>query len=255
MQPYIKEELVKEFASKAFFTRKNLLDFYRQYDEDLLEATFRWRVHELVKNKVIESLGRGIYTLSLKRLYQGGDISERMIKAHHFVEKTFNNVSFCIWNTSWINHFSRHQTFRNFTLLEIERCVTESLFWKFVEEGWKDVFLNPTPLELQRYVAETNNAIVIKTLISRSPLQDAPKQKKKIAIPTLEKLLVDLCSDKKTLYSYQGAERTYIFENALRYYSLNFTTLLNYAKRRGKADELKYLIKAQVSPSIKELIV
>jgi len=49
---------------------------------------------------------------------------------------------------------------------------------------------------------------------------------------------VDLFCDKKLLTAYQGSELIYIFNNAYRRYSIDFTKLFSYAQRRSKEADL-----------------
>jgi len=54
--------------------------------------------------------------------------------------------------------------------------------------------------------------------------------------------LVDIYDNDALFYFLQGAELQRIFENALNGYSINFTTLFGYAKRRNKEESIKKYI-------------
>jgi hypothetical protein len=68
---------------------------------------------------------------------------------------------------------------------------------------------------------------------------------KKIVLPTLEKILVDLFCDPKLYFAFQGQQLVKIFEGALAKYVINYSRLLNYAKRRHREDALKEFLLEQ----------
>jgi len=72
-------------------------------------------------------------------------------------------------------------------------------------------------------------------LISKSPLQNVNK----VQTTTLEKLIVDLFSDKKLFAAFQGSELAHIANTAYNRYAIDFTTLFHYAKRRRKDIDLR----------------
>ena len=98
---------------------------------------------------------------------------------------------------------------------------------------------------LQRYMYNVENPIVIKRLVSRSPLV----RNDGILHPALEKVLVDICSD-RTLFDFvQGTELGNIYAYALRSYVVNITKLLNYADRRKIRPEIESIIMPFVTKS------
>ena len=56
----------------------------------------------------------------------------------------------------------------------------------------KKVFLNPSEDMLSRYISNFDEVIIVKSLISESPISDQDG----IKVASLEKLLVDCVSDK-----------------------------------------------------------
>lgn len=86
---------------------------------------------------------------------------------------------------------------------------------------------------MKNYVDIAGNGIIIKPLISGSPLT----QEEGVPTPTLEKILVDtLCDDD---FSYlRGGEWQYMLDNAFRAFAVNTSRLLRYASRRGKKQEI-----------------
>ena len=76
---------------------------------------------------------------------------------------------------------------------------------------------------------------ILKKLITKSPLQRIDY----VPTITLEKLIVDIYSDKKLFEAFQGSELVRIINNAFKKYAINTPTLLNYANRRSKRDDME----------------
>lgn len=72
---------------------------------------------------------------------------------------------------------------------------------------------------------------------------DSPIQKNEsIYVATLEKILVDLCTDKEFI-SFQGNEIYHIYENALSAYTVNQQTMLRYAGRKTKREKVETVLR------------
>lgn len=133
-----------------------------------------------------------------------------------------------------MNELSLHQSNKHFILVEVEKDSAESVFLSLKEQNNK-VFLNPNLEMLEQYISNITQPIIIKFLVSESPLQKIKKYK----TITLEKVLVDIYCDEDLFFFYQGKEKRNIFNNAYEKYTINNTKLLRYASRRGRKEEIK----------------
>lgn len=232
------DELQQHFANWDKFTLGHINEFYRARNILLPETTFRWRIYRLVKMGVLKRIGRGIFTLGDTVTYIPA-ITEYTGNIYNIVHRQYPYTEASIWHTSSLNEFMLHQPGRFMHILEVEKDAAESVFYFLKDEDY-DVFLNPNEEIFQNYVSTKREAIVIKNLITESPLQNIYN----VQTPTIEKILVDIFSDQIIFAPYQGNEMNYIFENAFRKYSVNITTLLRYAQRRGKKEELFRFLRA-----------
>ncbi len=66
-----------------------------------------------------------------------------------------------------------------------------------------------------------------------------------IVIPRLEKVLVDLFSREPALEPFGGAEMDRVFKNVFDTYALNADSILRYAARRGKRQEMVEYLTSQ----------
>lgn len=226
---FIIEQLKQTFGGQESFPREALYDFYKRFEPDLKETTFRWRIYNLKEKKLIRPISRSEFTLAYKPFFKP-HLEDTERKVASLLDKGFKSLKYAVWSTQIINEFMLHQPARSLTVVEVERDAMESVFFYLKDKGIKNVFLQPEEKELDRYVSEQNNAIILQSLVSKAPLQKI----KKISTITLEKLLVDLYSDRKLFNAQQGSELAFIFNNAYNRYSIDFTKLFSYAERRRK---------------------
>ncbi|MEP6792836.1 MAG: DUF6577 family protein [Saprospiraceae bacterium] len=230
---FITEQVKREFKGRESFSREELYVLYRQFEPDLKEPTFRWRVFNLKRNHIITPTSRRLFTLSYKPVFKPeADENERRI--FNTIEKQFPSLKSCIWSTKIANEFMLHIPGKFISILQIEKEAIEPVYSFLREQNFRDIFIQPEEKEIERYIYESETAIILKTLISKSPTQKV----KKVTTTTLEKLIVDLYCDKKLFAAFQGSELVHIINNAYSRYAIDFTKLFNYAKRRGKETDL-----------------
>lgn len=253
MPKIIQDRLVERFKDKDVFSRKELFDFFRYFESDLKESTFGWRVYDLKNKNIIKSIQRGYYTISDKPEYKP-KISRELLKFGKVISERFEDVKYCLWSTDWINEFSQHQSGKKLIIIEIEKDFTESLYYELKDSFRFDFYLNPSEKAIDFYVSESQSPVIIKKLISKSPISKKTEKRVKIYTPVLEKILVDLFTENKLFYFYQGAELIHVYENALKNYTLNYTKLFSYAKRREREQDVKQFMTNNMYHLVKHII-
>jgi hypothetical protein len=239
---FIIEQLKKEFKGKESFSREDLFDFYRQFEPDLKETTFRWRIHNLKANKIINAIKRGLFTFSYKPIFTP-NIGEVEKKISGKIEKQFDHLKYCIWPTKITHEFMLHIPGKSITILQVEKDALEPVYSFLKGENIRNIFIEPEDKVIDRYIYEAENAIVLQSLVSKSPTQKVEKA----STITLEKLIVDLYCDKKLFAAFQGSELIHIIDNAYNKYSIDFTKLFNYSKRRRKETEMMELLSSKTN--------
>lgn len=253
MPKIIENKIIEEFKEKDSFSREELFEFFRLFEPNLKEGTFGWRIYDLKNKNIIKPLKRGLYTISYKPKYKPV-LSTELIKFTKKIDERFQEVKYCIWETDWLNEFSQHQTSKRILIIEIEKDFVESLYYYLKDTFKHDLYFNPDNKAIDFYISESNYPVVIKKLITRSPIGKRTEKKLKLVTPLLEKILVDLFSEEKLFYFYQGAELMHIYENAITHYTINFTKLFSYAKRREREQEIKSFIMNNMNHLIKDII-
>lgn len=253
MPKIIENRLIHEFKDRESFSREELFDFFKCFEPDLKEGTFGWRIYDLKNKNIIKSLMRGLYTISYKPKYKP-EVSQDLIKIIRKLNERFDDVKYCIWETNLLNEFSQHQSSQRILLIETERDYLDSFFYALKEIYKGDVYLTPDEKAINFYVAESMQPIVIKKMITRSPISKRTEKKLKFHTPLLEKVLVDVFAEDKLFYYSQGSELIHIFENALKSYDINFTKLLSYAKRRERDTDIKKFLSNNMHHLVKNII-
>ena len=253
MPKFIENRLIEEFKDREFFSREELFDFFRYLEPELKEGTFGWRIYDLKNRNIIKPLKRGVYVISYKPRFKP-DISPNLLKIVKQVSERFEEIKYCMWETAWLNEFAQHQTSRNTLFIEIEKGFEESLFYELKDTMRREVFLNPDETAINFYIAESDKPVIIKKLLTRAPLSKRTEKKINFYIPTLVKILVDLFAEERLFYYMQGSELIHIYENAITSYTINFTKLFSYAKRREREQEIKQFMTIHMFHLVKDII-
>ena len=145
----------------------------------------------------------------------------------NLIRKALPLISYCIYNGETLAPLQHHVFQNNATYIEVERDAVETVFHICKDNDFES-YKSPTKEMTRDYIDLGKAVVIIKPLVSESPLT----QNNGIMVPTLEKLLVDLCKD-EDFYFLQGFEETYIIENARSLYDINESRLKRYAKRRN----------------------
>ncbi|WP_412561415.1 DUF6577 family protein [Winogradskyella sp. MIT101101] len=201
---------------------------------DFKISTINVYLSRLKKYGIISNPSRGIYAIKDKKSHKP-IIDIKLKRLFNKIKKDYPFAEFCIWDTKWLNEFMRHQPFKFYIIIEIDKDVTESVFYTLKESG-KQVFIEPDSETFDLYISNSNDVIILKHLVSEAPLH----QMDKITIPTLEKLLVDMTIDTK-VYAAQQGEIELIYANAFKKYEINKNKMKRYAYRRNRENEVKNL--------------
>lgn len=147
------------------------------------------------------------------------------------MQKQFPYLQICIWNTSVLNELMLHQPGRFYTLIEVDKETTQSVF-HFLKETKKNIFLEPDAKILSLYASAEKETIIINSLVSEAPVQIIQG----VVTATIEKLLVDIFCDDVLFAAQQGSEMETIFKEAFEKYTINENKMLRYADRRRKKE-------------------
>lgn len=255
MNTTFKQILQKNITQKKVLSIEDLKKIYIQNFPTNEKFDFFWAFQHLKENKIIIPQPNNSYKIHKEFEHT---ITPLIQKIHHFLDTLFNLKDTCIWTSEWYNQFSKHQLVNHFVVIESEKEIVESIFECLKEQNFENVFLVQTKKEeqvlLNKYAFESNLSIIIKKMISKSPIQMIEHHPQKIQVPCLEKMLLDLFTDEFLFQSYDRAEKYTIFENILDNYVIDFKKIFAYAQRRGNEKELKKYLFENFEQTIDKLI-
>lgn len=236
MAKTIENTIESYFKSNIQLSRKELGSLINSDFPELSEGTITVYLSKLKKAGKINNPARGIYSITDKQIFNP-EINQNLKKLYNKIHKEFPFIEICVWNTKWLSDLMRHQPFKNYTIIEVDKEASEQVF-NAINEFIKNVYINPDEEIFERYISpNTEEVTIIKNLVTESPTVKSNK----IGIPALEKLLVDIIIDKE-LFAAQQGELDFIYKSAFNKYAVNTAKMKRYAIRRNKEYELEKMI-------------
>lgn len=223
------------FKEREKLSKQKLVESVKKDFPGWSDNTINMYLSRLKKKGIINAPSRGLYEMNSNALFQP-NISNKLKRIFNKVKREFPYITLCVWDTVWLNDFMRHQPFKTYVVLEVEKDASESVF-TFLSKTTKNVFFNPDEKIFDRYIHNCDEVLIVKNVVSESPLLE----KEKIVIPALEKLLVDMLID-TALFSAQQNEKEFIMQSAMEKVTLNELKMRRYAIRRNREKEINELL-------------
>lgn len=231
----LENKLVKYFERKNKLSRMELIGAIKKDYPSWTESTITVYMSKLKKDGKLGSPSRGMYTLSKKGAFQA-EITISLKRLYSKIHKQYPYINFCVWDTRWLNSLMRHQPFRQYIIVEVEKDAAAEVFVS-LNDSMRNVFLNPGADMFDHYISNIGDPIIVKQLVSEAPTEI----EKKIRIPALEKLLVDMLIDKEIFAAQQG-ELEEIYASAFDRYEINIPKMKRYALRRNRENKVSKMI-------------
>ena len=119
-------EMKEQFANKPF-TSKELYQFYLNYESDLKENTFRWRIYKLKRQGIMTSVKRGTYMLESKKIFTP-PINLGLKRIYNKIKEQFPYIEVSIWETNWLANYMVHQPRTDNMIIEVDKDAMDSVF-------------------------------------------------------------------------------------------------------------------------------
>lgn len=221
---------------KSSFTRQDLLQSFHDSGYLISDASFNKKIMSMLKKGEIVRCGRNLYCLpqNEKRVYihEYSELANELVK---IMKKHYPLLDFCIFEKYQLNQFVNHLIAKNTIFMSVEAEAMDFVFMTLREYYPGKVLVNPTSDIFHRYWCE--NMIVITKLIT-----EAPKGLSEKWHTRLEKLLVDVVSERLLVETIGGSEYSYIFNDAFMYFVIDEKCLFRYARRRGCEQKIRNLV-------------
>lgn len=233
------EEVVCQLNKERVYTRQEIYDALVKEKPELNDNSFKWIISKMVKNRIIYRKQRGEYVLqsnpiSNKAIFKPS-MNVQLQEISEKIEERFPYVDFVCFESAQLNVFLNHMIGRNTFFVLVEKDAIDFVFRYLQEEDVGNILLRPSEKEWDAYC--TGDNIVMLNLIS-----ETPKSGDRNHTMCIEQLLVDIVAEKTFRNLYSKSELGNIYELADKTYLINYVRLLRYARRRGKAEEVKKYI-------------
>lgn len=235
MAETLEKNIGRYFKESERLSKQNLVGSIKKDFPSWSDNTINMYLSKLKKEGIINAPSRGIYEMDSNIPFHP-NVSNSLKRVFNKVKREFPYITFCVWDTVWLNDFMRHQPFKHYIVMEVEKDASESVF-TFLTEMNRNVFINPDEEIYDRYIHNQDEVLIVKNMVSESPLIE----KDKIIIPALEKLLVDMLID-TSLFSAQQNEKEFILRSVMEKYTLNELKMRRYAVRRNREREIDELL-------------
>ena len=177
-----------ELKNYTTYNESEIIDLIKKNNPNISEIKIKWVLFELEKKQIITRIGTKQYITNGK-LYSF-ELSDLSKSINSFLNENYPMVNYVIWESTQLNEWMNLLLTKNIIFIEVE-SEFKDYFFSVLQEHYSTtniILLNPSFDILSRYI--DNKPIIIKPLFSRSPLN------KKTHQITIEKLLVDVFSDK-----------------------------------------------------------
>ena len=220
--------------------RKDFMQWFAESYPDGSARSMDIAMQQMVAQGTLVRTGYGVFRLGdgVKPCYRPV-VSEEMKRIFALVKERYPYTHCCLWQASELGAFMQHVPNLDVLILEVERVASEAVYEDVRgEAGGRVVLLNPSEREYRLY-ASGEHALLVKDLVSESPVTEAEG----VTVPMLEKILVDATVAPELDFA-RGGEIFTVFENAGEMYDIGRKTMLRYAARRGQREEIEKLINA-----------
>ena len=194
--------------------------------------TLSWHLSNLCKQGKLRRIGRGLYSSQMKTAYQV-KASKIVRSLYHSLHKDFPFADFCLYDGPLLTPLLHDLSPNSTIYIETSRDVMESVFNRLSQKHQGRLFLAPSREMTSKYIDLSQENIIVKPLITESPLTEDNG----VPMPTLEKILVDTRVDADFFYLH-GHENMEMLMTAMSNYDVNQTRLLRYADRRHEKENI-----------------
>ncbi len=212
------------------YTRNDLIEILCKDNKELNDATFRWMLYNMQLHNRLFRVGYDEYTTSQQHVLPEYRplYTEDVLKVEKLLEEKYPGLTFVMFESVILNEFLNHQIAQNTVYVQVEKDLSIYIFDVLKQELGGMVLYKPNRAEFSKYWAR--GCVVVLELISQSPLSSSQPHE-----IMMEKMLVDIISDKSIEATYSPSELPEMFKNIRKNYRVDAKKMNRYAGRRGKA--------------------
>lgn len=231
--------IIKKLPKDTIFDKQQFREIVHDIFPNYKEYSINWLLMKLKEEKEVIPVGKGKYISASmqekeKNLYRYTH-SEEYLDVEKKIVQEFPLVNFQMWEFIQFNEFVNHQLSKNILVVEVENMLENAVF-EYLREQYQNVLFCPKMDDFYRYRSEETTIVVLKLVT------EAPKPVEYHSSP-LEKLLVDIFTNKFTGKLIERSEYKAILEDSFGKYYIDEAKLFRYARRRHVDAQMKQFIR------------
>ena len=217
------------------FSREDYYSSIKREKGDISKDAMDYSLRKALSEGRIVRTGWNRYVMSGEKKVYSHEYSGFSEELAEDIASTFPEVLFQVFELTQLNSFMNHLIGRNTIFVSVENGVESLLFDRLWQRYEGRVMLKPGYEQYSRYYVD--DLIVVGRLPSESPKGfDAPWQIR------LERILVDLATDRLLGRIVPESEKDNVFLNAFDGYLVDVDTMVRYAKRKGADKKIQDII-------------
>ena len=222
------------------YSHRALIEGLRKDFPTLPDSSLRWAIHGMLKDGCLRKQGYNEYVVSRgEELPEYRPVYSKLaLDLIKLLGENYPHISFTVFETVLMNDFINHMVAQNTVFIQADKENSIFLFRFLQEQGYNDLMYKPSGKDFSLYWAK--DCIVVSDLISEAPISAAAPHS-----ICLEKLLVDMYTDRLISTTYSKAEFPDVLHLALSQYRVDKAKMLRYARRRNKGKELTQLLEGE----------
>ena len=213
-----------------------LMDLIRR-EADFPESSFLNILNRLVREGRIRKADGLLYPADVFKPIFRTHPDEGLRELYDGLKAALPFTEISIWDTGAILPLMHDIPNFSLTIVGAERLSADSVA-DALENLTDRLVLRDAEKDILSRLAPGRSLVVVTPQVSQAPVavEDG------VTCPTLEKILVDILCD-NALHALTGSEAYAIYATALDRYTVNRKTLLRYAGRRNRTEEVKTILK------------
>lgn len=243
------EKFLANLSQWECFDRNKMLEEFLKESPELSEAAFKYRLQKLLKEGIIERIGRNKYCIASQ---------EKAFYEHNYSKRAKELALKIVGNFTYVE-------FRIFEPLQVFELIDDGydsdVMFVFIDADYlsyaKDVLSEfyPEMVLLKPDSEEFNGKIIYEKpdgwIVLNSLVSEAPRGRGRLWHTDLEKMAADLISDKVLHSLWSDSQLAALFETIFEKYHVDESKMLRYARRRKGAEKLINFVKENTNIKFK----
>ncbi len=213
-----------------------LMDLLGEKD-DFPRSSFLNILNRLIREERIRKADGILYPTGVFKPVFRTNPDEATLKLFNDLKTALPFTEISIWNTEAILPLMHDISNLSLTIVDAGRLSVGSVV-DALENLTDRLVLRDSEKDILSRLAPGRDLVVVTPQVSQAPVE----VENGVVCPALEKILVDILCD-NALYALTGSESYAIYDAAFGRYAVNRKTLLRYAGRRNRTEEVKTILK------------